>query len=256
MSGKNQRLPLSRRNLIKLGAGAIGTGALTAGLGCNKNNAAVSEPAKTPVSEPTKGAVSQVAINPNDMTPDQIVQKLMEGNQRFVANKRQNPNQDTARLTEVAKGQKPFAAILGCADSRVPAEIVFDQGLGDLFVCRVAGNIATPEEIGSLEFGTLVLGAKVLMVLAHERCGAVDATIKGAQVPGQIGSLLEAIKPAVDKSKGKPGDALENATKENVLHQAEKLKESPVISKLIQEGKLKVVGGYYDLDTGAVTMVS
>lgn len=129
MSGKNQRLPLSRRNLLKLGAGAIGTGALTAGLGCNSNNAAVSEPAKTPVSEPTKGAVSQVAINPNDMTPDQIVQKLMEGNQRFVANKRQNPNQDTARLTEVAKGQKPFAAILGCADSRVPAEIVFDQGL-------------------------------------------------------------------------------------------------------------------------------
>ncbi|MCU0515429.1 MAG: carbonic anhydrase [Oscillatoria sp. Prado101] len=256
MSGKNQRLPLSRRNLLKLGAGAIGTGALTAGLGCNNNNAAVSEPTKTPVSEPTKGAVSQKAINHNDMTPDQIVQHLMEGNQRFVANKRQTPNQDTVRLTEVAKGQKPFAAILGCADSRVPAEIVFDQGLGDLFVCRVAGNIATPEEIGSLEFGTLVLGAKVIMVLAHERCGAVDATIKGAQVPGQIGSLLEAIKPAVDKSKGKSGDALENATKENVLHQAENLKASPVISKLIQEGKLKVVGGYYDLDTGAVTMVS
>jgi carbonic anhydrase len=256
MSGKNQRLPLSRRNLLKLGAGAIGTGALTVGLGCSNKNEAVSEAPKGAVSEAPKVAASPIAINHNDMTPDQIVQHLMEGNQRFVANKRTSPNQDTARLTEVAKGQKPFAAILGCADSRVPAEIVFDQGLGDLFICRVAGNIATPEEIGSLEFGTLVLGAKVIMVLAHERCGAVDATIKGAQVPGQIGSLLEAIKPAVDKSKGKSGDALENATKENVLHQAQKLKESPVISKLIQEGKLKVVGGYYDLDTGAVTMVS
>ncbi|MBW4497596.1 MAG: carbonic anhydrase [Oscillatoria princeps RMCB-10] len=256
MSGKNQRLPLSRRNLLKLGAGAIGTGALTVGLGCSNKNEAVSEPTKGAVSEAPKGAASPIAINPNEMTPDQILQKLMEGNQRFVANKRTSPNQDMARLTEVAKGQNPFAAILGCADSRVPSEIVFDQGLGDLFVCRVAGNIATPEEIGSLEFGTLVLGAKVIMVIGHEKCGAVDATIKGAQVPGQIASLLEAIKPAADKSKGQSGDPLENATKANVLYQAEKLKASPVISQLINEGKLKVVGGYYDLDTGTITVVS
>ncbi|MEG4897569.1 carbonic anhydrase, partial [Microcoleus sp. F10-B4] len=114
----------------------------------------------------------------------------------------------------------------------------------------------TPEEIGSLEFGTLVLGAKVLVVVGHKRCGAVDATIKGAQVPGQIGSLIEAIKPAVESSKNQTGDRLENASKANVVLQANRLKASPVISKLIAENKLKVVGAYYDLDTGRVTILS
>ena len=237
MNGQNQSVHLSRRNLLKFSAGAIGAGVVTAGLGSK--------------------VVSQekVAID-EDITPDNALQKLIEGNQRFVARKRTNPNQDIVRLTEVAKGQKPFAAVLGCADSRVPAEIVFDQGLGDLFVCRVAGNVATPEEIGSLEFGSLVLGSKVIMVLGHKRCGAVDATIKGAQVPGQIGSLLDAIKPAVEKAKDRTGDRLEETCKTNIMLQAEKLKSSPVISQLIKENKLKVVGGYYDLDTGKVTMVS
>jgi carbonic anhydrase len=125
-----------------------------------------------------------------------------------------------------------------------------------LFICRIAGNVATPEEIGSLEFGTLVLGAKVIMVMGHKRCGAVDATIKGAQVPGQIASLLDAIRPALKNSEFQTGDRLENATKANVLYQMEQLKKSSVISELIQNGKLRVVGGYYDLDTGMVNMVS
>ena len=120
----------------------------------------------------------------------------------------------------------------------------------------VAGNVATPEEKGSLEFGTLVLGAKVLMVIGHERCGAVKAAIEGGEPPGQIGSLTAAIKSAVERSKNQSGDKVENAVKENVRVQIERLKESPVISQLIQEGKLKVVGGYYDLDTGVVSMVS
>jgi carbonic anhydrase len=227
---------LSRRNLL-LGAAAIGAGTLTTGLGANL---------LTP--EPAEAN--------NNITPDQAIKKMMAGNKRFVTQKRKSPNQTGLRLKEVAKGQKPYAAILGCADSRVPGEIVFDQGLGDLFVVRVAGNIATPEEIGSLEFGTLVLGAKVIMVLAHSKCGAVDATIKGASVPGKIGSLLEAIKPAVEKTEGKGGDRLVNATKQNVLEQIAKLKESEVISNLISEGKLKIVGGYYDLETGKVSMVS
>lgn len=237
MNAMNQKGHLSRRNLLKFGAGVVGTGALTAGLG-------------------SKLVFPDKAVAHEDMTPDQALQSLMDGNQRFVKGKRENPNQNMARLTEVAKGQKPFASILGCADSRFPSEIIFDQGFGDLFVCRVAGNIATPEEIGSLEFGSLVLGSKVIMVIGHEKCGAVDATIKGAQVPGQIASLLDAIKPAIKDSENQTGDRLENATKANVLFQVEKLKASPVISQLIQEGKLKVVGGYYDLDTGAVTMVS
>jgi carbonic anhydrase len=168
---------------------------------------------------------------------------------------RQNPNQTFTRITEVAPSQAPFAAILGCADSRFPTEIIFDRGFGDIFVCRVAGNVATPEEIGSLEFGTLVLGAKVLMVVGHENCGAVKAAIAGAPVPGQIGSLIDSIKPAVESSKNLPGDKVANAVKANIVLQAKRLKQSPVISQLILQGKLLVVGGYYDLDTGAVTII-
>ncbi|MGB7709667.1 MAG: carbonic anhydrase [Microcoleus sp.] len=236
MNSNNRQFNLSRRNSFKFVAGAIGTGILAAGAGADL-------------------AAPEPAIAQNDLTPDAALKKLMDGNKRFVDRKRQNPNQDLVRLAEVAKSQKPFAAILGCADSRFPSEIIFDQGLGDLFVCRVAGNVATPEEIGSLEFGTLVLGAKVLVVIGHKRCGAVDATIKGAQVPGQIGSLLDAIRPAVESSKGQTGDRLENASKANAMLQAKRLKASPVISKLIEEKKLKVVGGYYDLDTGAVNIL-
>ncbi|MEG4804295.1 carbonic anhydrase [Microcoleus sp. ARI1-B5] len=237
MNNKNRQVNLSRRNSLKFVAGAIGTGILAARAGAD-----VAAPAP--------------AIAQNDMTPDAALKQLMDGNKRFVDRKRISPHQDFPRITEIAKTQKPFAAILGCADSRFPSEIIFDQGFGDLFVCRVAGNVATPEEIGSLEFGTLVLGAKVLVVVGHERCGAVDATLKGAQVPGQIGSLIEAIKPAVESSKDQAGDKLENACKANIRLQANRLKASPVISKLIQENKLKVVGGYYDLDTGTVTILS
>ncbi|MEZ2240530.1 carbonic anhydrase [Microcoleus sp.] len=237
MNSNNKQFNLSRRNSFKFVAGAIGTGILAAGAGADF-------------------AAPEPAIAQNDLTPDAALKQLMDGNKRFIDKKRKSPNQDLPRLLEVAIAQKPFAAILGCADSRFPSEIIFDQGLGDLFVCRVAGNVATPEEIGSLEFGTLVLGAKVLVVIGHKRCGAVDATIKGAQVPGQIGSLLDAIRPAVESSKSQTGDKLENASKANVVLQANKLKASPVISKLIEENKLKVVGGYYDLDTGRVTILS
>ncbi|BAY28664.1 carbonic anhydrase [Nostoc carneum NIES-2107] len=229
----------SRRNLLKLGAGAVGTGVLTAGLGAN-------------LAAPERVS----AQDKKEITPDAALKELLDGNDRFVKAKKRNPHQSLKRLQEVAKGQNPFASILGCADSRVPSEIVFDQGLGDLFVCRVAGNIATLEETGSLEFGSLVLGSKLILVLGHERCGAVDATIKGAAVPGQIGSLLEAIKPGVEQSQGKPGDKLENACKANILVQVEKLKSSPVLAGLIKENKLKIVGGYYDLDTGKVSLVS
>ncbi|MEG4499371.1 carbonic anhydrase [Microcoleus sp. F10-C6] len=237
MNQKHRQFNLSRRNSLKFVAGAIGTGILAARAGADL-------------------AAPEPVIAQNDLTPDAALKQLMDGNQRFVDKKRQSPHQDLPRLLEVAIAQKPFAAILGCADSRFPSEIIFDQGLGDLFVCRVAGNVTTPEEIGSLEFGTLVLGAKVLVVVGHKRCGAVDATIKGAQVPGQIGSLIEAIKPAVESSKNQTGDRLENASKANVVLQANRLKASPVISKLIAENKLKVVGAYYDLDTGRVTILS
>ncbi len=241
MSIQHPQINLSRRTLFKFGAGAIGTGVLTAGL----SSKLLAAEKKAPV-----------APAEDDITPDKALQELLDGNDRFVKSKRRNPNQTQSRLLEVAKSQKPFASILGCADSRVPSEIVFDQGLGDLFVCRIAGNIATPQQIGSLEFGSLVLGSKVIMVMGHERCGAVDAAIKGAQVPGRIGSLLEAIKPSVESSKEQSGDKLENACKANILAQIEELKSSSVLSELIKAEKLKIVGGYYDLDTGRINLVS
>jgi len=236
MNSNNRQFNISRRNSLKFVAGAIGTGILAARAGAEL-------------------AAPEPAIAQNDVTPQQALQMLIDGNQRFVNNMRQNPNQTIARVTQVAPSQEPFAAILGCADSRFPAEILFDRGVGDIFVCRVAGNVTTPEEKGSLEFGTLVLGAKVLMVVGHENCGAVKAAITGGELPGQIGSLTQAIKPAVESSKNQPGDKVVNAVKENIKLQASRLKDSPVISQLIQEGKLLVVGGYYDLDTAAVQII-
>jgi len=237
MNSNNRQFNFSRRNSLKFVAGAIGTGILAARAGAEL-------------------AAPEPAIAQNNVTPQQALQMLIDGNQRFVNNMRQNPNQTIARVTQVAPSQAPFAAILGCADSRFPAEIIFDRGIGDLFVCRVAGNVATPEEIGSLEFSTLVLGAKVLMVVGHENCGAVKAAIEGGELPGQIGSLTKAIKPAAESSKNQPGDKVENAVKANIKLQGWRLKESPVISQLIQEGKLIVTGGYYDLDTAAIQLIS
>jgi carbonic anhydrase len=230
--------PINRRNLLQYGGSFIGTSLMATVLGSNLINAPVAN-----------------AQN-KDITPDEALKKLVEGNDRFVNQKRTSRNQGQERLTEVAQGQEPFAAILGCADSRVPGEIVFDQGLGDLFVCRVAGNIATPEEIGSLEFGTLVLGAKIIVVMGHERCGAVKAAIKGGELPGSIGSLIKSIDiGSVTLKSEVPGD-VDKAAQANVNHQVETLKKSPILSDLIAKDKLKIVGAYYDLDTGKVAILS
>jgi carbonic anhydrase len=236
MNSNNRQFNISRRNSLKFVAGAIGTGIIAARAGAEL-------------------AAPEPVIAENPPNPDRALQLLIKGNERFVENKRKFPDQDWKRITQVAPSQAPFAAILGCADSRVPAEIVFDQGFGNIFVCRVAGNVATPEEIGSLEFGTLVLGAKVILVLGHERCGAVKAAIEGGVLPGDIGSLTEAIKPAVESSKNQAGDKVENAVKANVRLQANRLKASTLLSERLEAGKLKIVGGYYDLDTGKVTLV-
>jgi carbonic anhydrase len=240
---------VSRRSLLKVGAGVVGTGTLTGWLGSHTFSPDPTNPSNN------AAMAAEPVVNSGELTPDQALKKLLDGNKRFVERKRQNPNQDLARLNEVAQDQKPFAAVLSCADSRVPLEILFDQGIGDLFVVRVAGNISSMEDIASEEFGTLVLGAKILLVLGHERCGAVKAALTGGEFPGVIGSLVYAIKPAVDASAGKPGDPLENAIKTNVLLQMKRLQTSPVISKLVQAGNLKVVGGYYDLDTGRVMLL-
>jgi len=187
------------------------------------------------------------------LTPDAALAELMAGNKRFVAGKLTAHDHDLAILKQhTAEKQEPFAAVLSCADSRVPVELVFDQTIGHIFVTRVAGNMITPEIIGSLEYGAAVLGTKVILVMGHANCGAVSATIKAKEVPGQISSLFPHIQPAVDQA----GPNLEAATKANAKIQATLLSQaSTVVSGLLKEGKLKVVAGYYELDTGAVTLL-
>jgi carbonic anhydrase len=197
-------------------------------------------------------AAAEGAAAPEIATPDAALQRLADGNRRFVAGKLLAPGRSLARVKRVAAKQTPFAAFLGCADSRVPVEVVFDQGFGDLFVVRVAGNVATSVEIASLEFGTEVLGAKLIMVLGHSNCGAVKAALQGTAVPGQISTLYQHIVPGIDRSQ----PDVDAAVKANVRFQARKLKEgSTVISALLEQGKVKVVGGFYDLTSGQVTPV-
>jgi carbonic anhydrase len=180
----------------------------------------------------------------------------MEGNQRFVQHQPQYPDQSQARLQEVAQAQHPFATILSCADSRVPAEIIFDQGIGDIFDVRIAGNIATPEAIGSIEYAVALLNTPLLMVLGHERCGAVTAAVQNEPLPGDISTFVKAIKPVVAKVKYQPGNTVDNAVIANVHYQIQLLKRSPLLSERLQSGKLKIVGGRYDLDTGSVGIIT
>lgn len=193
----------------------------------------------------------------SNITPDAALQKLMDGNRRYIDQKRTFPDQSRSRILEVAKGQNPFATILGCSDSRVAPEILFDQGLGDLFDIRVAGNFIDNVVLGNMEYAVLELGVPLLVVLGHERCGAVKAALDGKPVPGHIGSLVRAIKPAVSATKGQPGDAWDNAVRANVKMSVNNLKaRSPILAKAIKAGTLKVVGGRYDLDTGTVEIIA
>ena len=190
------------------------------------------------------------------LTGDQALAKLVTGNRRYVRTAFQRPNQSLTRRAEVAKGQKPFAVILSCSDSRVPPEIVFDQGLGDLFVIRVAGNVIDDDILGSIEYAIEHLGSPLIMVLGHQRCGAVEAVVKGGEVPGHIANLVEAIKPAVEKTKGMPGDPLDNAVRANVGMVVDQLENSkPMISEFFHNGKVKIVGARYDLDNGRVEIL-
>lgn len=240
---------VGRRNFLKLvGVGSLGIGA-TAGV-----DGLMSRPDLAVAQQPSN---SNVVKKPQPVNPQAALKSLIEGNQRFVEGKRLNPHQSKLRLQEISVAQYPFAAVLGCADSRVPAEIIFDQGFGDLFVVRVAGNTASPEVIGSLEYSTAILGAQLIIVLGHAKCGAVHAAVEGEPLPGRIGLFAEEIKPAVEKARLTPGNLEENAIIANVKYQAEKLgEESLILRKLVKDGKLKIVGGRYDLATGKVTLVT
>lgn len=188
------------------------------------------------------------------LNPDGALKDLMDGNRRFVSGQTTAHEHDVNILKQhLEEKQEPYAAVLSCADSRVPVEIIFDQTIGHLFVTRVAGNIITPEIIGSLEYGVAVLGTKVILVLGHSNCGAVKAAIGGKSVPGQISVLYPHIQPAVDQA----GHDSQAVTKANAQMQAKLLSQaSTVVAEKIKEGQLKVVAGYYDIGSGVVSLLS
>ena len=189
--------------------------------------------------------------------PDAALAELRAGNDRHAQHKYQHPHETLARQMELVKSQSPEAEILSCSDSRVPPEIVFDQGLGDLFVVRVAGNVASDSEIASLEYGAEHLHVPLLVVLGHESCGAVTAAVQAGEPEGHIGALVDLIKPAVEKSRGMPGDQISNTVRTNVQMIVQNLRKStPILSQLVAEGKLKIVGAVYSLETGKVTWLN
>ena len=189
------------------------------------------------------------------VSPADALARLKAGNQRFVAGKLQHPHQDSKRRAELAKGQRPFAIVLGCADSRTSPEVLFDQGLGDLFVVRVAGNVLDDHALASIEYAVEHLGAQLIVVLGHQRCGAVQAAKEtidsNAEAPAHINSLVTAIQPAVEATRGADVEATVKANIDNVV---EGLRSSePVLKKEVETGAINVVGAYYNLDTATVS---
>jgi len=205
-------------------------------------------------------AFAQTPKPANVLTPDAALNELMQGNQRYVKGltRRHDFRSERAAL---ALGQNPYVGLLSCADSRVGPEFAFDSGRGDLFVVRVAGNFANDENLASLEYGVAVLNTPLVMVLGHSSCGAIVSTIKSIDskttLPGHLPSLVSALTPAVNAARGQPGDLVTNATKANVKMTVERLKTAtPILRKAVEDKKLMVVGGYYDLTTGTVTLVT
>jgi carbonic anhydrase len=226
---------LSRRGFVRLATAAAGLALMGPAMG----------------KEPPKPG--------NVLSPDASLERLRLGNQRYVDGVTLR-HDFRAEREALAKGQNPFAAILSCADSRIAPEYAFDTGRGDLFVVRVAGNFATDDGIASLEYAVDVLGTPLIMVLGHQACGAVSATIKSIKdrttLPGHLPALVSGLTPAVRAVLDKPGDTLDNAVRENVLLTVAKLQNAtPILSKYSADGRIRIVGGVYQLDTGMVELM-
>lgn len=237
----------SRREFLA-SAALLGVGSVTI--------SACSHTGEPPSRTLVHGAIEETA----GLTPDAALTKLVDGNARFVAMTETEPNLSTTRLMAVSRGQQPFVGVLGCVDSRVPPELVFDRGLGDIFDARIAGAIPDDAAIGSLEFGVEEFGVPLLVVLGHTRCGAVTATVKAvgsgdSALPGRIGAVVTPIIPAVRavEARGKTGTELVNdAAREVVRTSVRNLTASPVLKDRLATGKLRIVGAFYDLDSGKV----
>lgn len=195
---------------------------------------------------------------PTDLTPDQALALLEEGNAAFLRGERNGSLTSAQRRLDLSTGQAPFAAYVTCSDSRVPPELLFGRGLGELFIIRNAGNTVDTVALGSIEYAVGVLGVPLVVVMGHESCGAVKAALdvvkSNATFPGSIGRMIEPIIPAVLASRGQDGDELDNAVRANVRRVVDQLRNQtdPLMQKPLGEGRLKVVGARYDLDTGQV----
>ena len=187
------------------------------------------------------------------MTAEKALSMLLEGNLRYVSGQSIHPNQTLERRAELSSGQKPFAVILACSDSRVAPEILFDQGLGDLFVVRNAGNVADDVVLGSIEYAVEHLGAPLVVVLGHQSCGAVSAAVQSSEAPGHIQDVVSAIQPAVEMARGEEGDPLTNAIRANVRLVVDEVAGSePILAEWVDEHGVRVVGAVYNLESGVV----
>jgi carbonic anhydrase len=212
------------------------------------------------------GGPAAQAASPGPAGPpaDEVLKRVLEGNQRFMKGEAASPRRGPDDFRPLAEGQRPIAVIVGCSDSRVPPELLFDQGVGDLFVVRVAGNVvkgAGPPVKGSIEYGVAELGASLVMVLGHSECGAVKAAIKHLQdkdaLPGAIEPLVNSIRPAVVKARSMPGNLLDNALRANVAIGVGLLRDlQPIVAPAVKRGRVKVVGAMYDLRTGSVSLTA
>jgi carbonic anhydrase len=187
------------------------------------------------------------------VSPDTALARLVDGNERFVAGTTTHPDQSVERRTELAGGQQPFAIVLTCSDSRVPPELIFDQGIGDLFVIRNAGNLLDDHVIGSIEYAVEHLHTTLVVVLGHTKCGAVSAAVAGGEVPGHLKSIVDSLESAVAMAKKKPGDAVDNAVRINARLSAAALAQTgPIIGEAVTAGQVKIVAARYDIATGQV----
>jgi len=210
------------------------------------------EDAKAALVAPAEVVTAPASVGKeSNLTADQALQRLVAGNERYVAGAATHPDQTAQRRAELAKGQFPFAIVLTCSDSRVVPELFLDQGLGDLFVIRNAGNILDDHVIGSMEYAVEHLHVPLVLVVGHEKCGAVSAAVAGGEAPGHIRSVVEALEPAVEQARNLPGDKVDNAVRANAARAAEILtRVQPILKEAASSGKLMVVPARYDLATG------
>lgn len=197
-------------------------------------------------------ALASSGHDTSTVAPDTALQLLRDGNARFVSANYGKPDIGQSRRTELTKGQHPFAVIVSCSDSRVPPELVFDQGLGNLFVVRTAGEVVDDVALGSIEYAVEHLGAKLVVVMGHEQCGAVKAAVAGGEAPGHLPAIVGAIAPAVAKAKTQPGDVLQNSIAANVDLIVNKLQTSEPVLQKAAHHEIKIVGAVYHLDSGSV----